>query len=164
MYARENLTKRFVPLLAAIAAAVAMAAGCGDDEAGGDEDGAITTSSLSKAAYIKEANKTCLDGKRSLLKDFESFRSDESEKKRVAAALPELLMPSIEDKIDEIRELGAPQGDEKRIEAILASMQQDFDAAEQQQNVETPIEFLEQFDDSNKLARTYGLNACATGY
>ncbi|HWM63061.1 MAG TPA: hypothetical protein VNP96_03630 [Solirubrobacterales bacterium] len=133
-------------------AAAAVAIGCGDDSS--DESaGDLTTSSLTKADYLQQANKACVGIKARM---FKSLGPKQSEGESISA----VVVPATEAQIDQIRALGAPQDDGEEIETLLTATQQDLDAATKQ-DLDTPVEFFEQFGDSDKLARKYGLDSCA---
>jgi hypothetical protein len=148
----------------AVAIAVALLVGCG----GGSSSGAtttVTTSSHTKAEYIKLANALCKRGKEALLGEISAYMKTHNgpntdAKKVFVAAVQADLLPAVQKQAEELRKLGAPQGDEKRIEALLAALES---AATAHRTGPVPPEevFIKDFERSAKLASEYGLENCS---
>jgi len=150
-------------------ALVLLGAGCGgsDDSATGSSGGEVTveTGSLSKAAFIKRANKICVDSKRQFFGEFGAFLKEQQENPpKPTGETPEeimvntLLVPNFQRQIDKISALGAPSGDEEQVSAFLNAFQQATDEAN-----EDPLAFIaSKLDLGNmpKLANAYGLSFC----
>ncbi len=68
-----------------------------------------------------------------------------------------MLAPSLNQQAEEIDALGAPEGDEKKVEAILVSLEKAADEIE-----EDPASVFEGkvLDKPNKLAEDYGFKVC----
>jgi ABC-type Fe3+-hydroxamate transport system substrate-binding protein len=155
-------------LIAALAAAIA--AGCGGSSSSDSSEGdstspptTVTTSSLSKSVFVKRADAICIKG----AEQVEKALAQVSKLKGKAA---ETAIESfgggfagmVNSVAGEIQELGAPQGDEAQVEAILAAMGSAVTAAR-----EHPTKSLEalaqQFQQSDKLSGVYGLKSCVYG-
>ncbi|MFL5834491.1 MAG: hypothetical protein ACJ76B_11015 [Solirubrobacterales bacterium] len=100
-----------------------MAVGCG----GGDDDGTaaadeVTTSTLSKAEFVKKANSICVKKSQDLLEEMREF-ADEPAGASAQEAIQQLWPPALRDEAEEIRSLGAPEGGEAKVEAYLASLE-----------------------------------------
>jgi hypothetical protein len=145
-------------LLAVLTLAV-FAAGCGN----GDDSAA----SITKSEFLAQGNAICKQGNQEIDSDFEAFakendlqQNDGLTDAQATEASEEILIPNVQDQVDQIRELGAPDGQEAQVDAILAAAQKGIDDLEADptllaQNGADP------FAEANKLAKDYGLAACA---
>lgn len=151
-----------------IAAVAIMAAGCGggDSEgtaADGEGDSAVTTvaaSSLTKEAYLKKANAICAEGA------FEAVEGEPAGGGPAPKTLPErvetVMVPAFRQVADEVQQLGAPRGDEAKIEAFLAALHEDVDTLEERSSSQKTLAKLQyEFEASSAIAGPYGLYACA---
>jgi hypothetical protein len=125
-----------------------FAAGCGDDDSSADT---VTTSSLTKAEFVKRANEICSRERQKVL---DSSVPTESK------LIEEVALPAIQSSIDEVRSLGAPPGDAAEVEAVLVAMQQDVDAGEKQ-DPSSFVQFERGLKSSAAMARKYGISGCA---
>lgn len=155
-------------LISIAIAAGAFVAGCGDDEssAGG---GTISTSSLTKAAFIKKASSICQEGNEGLLERIERYwakhegSSGKSEGEVTADAMRQIVVPLVNAQIEEIEDLGAPPGDESQIEAFLAAQRRSTEALAERQTFRLQPGLEVAYRQPGKLAERYGLEACAYG-
>jgi len=157
------VSKPFMALFAAFAV-LALVAGCGG---GSDSTGTeTTTSSLTKSEFLKQGNAICARGNTEIEDGFEEFGKEHNFSKKHEPTQAELeeaaetvLIPSIRQELDDIRALGAPQGEEAEIEAILAAAEKALKKGE-----EDPGAMIEEgegpFAEANKLAREFGLVKC----
>jgi hypothetical protein len=145
-------------------------AGCGG---GGDEDSqaaseevSVDTGTLSKTEFIKQADGICQKGNEEVQAGVEAvvqkYGKQEYAEPLLVAKAPELvntvLAPSFEKQIDQILDLGAPEGDEAEVSGILTAMSDIVDDAE-----ERPKDFArnsDPFQASAQLAQNYGLKVC----
>lgn len=154
-------------MVVAIACA-AIAAGCGGqgDSGDGEQSGAkIEESSISKAEFVRQANTICQRGKERMVGAFLAHRrrSGASSLREAEVGTAEaILQPSIDEQIEEIRELGAPAGDAERLEAFFASMQRAV--AEVARRDLRTRESLPVLQPAGDLALAYGIDQCAYGY
>jgi hypothetical protein len=150
----------------AVAAAIAIAvSGCG----GGSDGDEITASSLSKAEFIRKADAICAKGQRQVERNFGAFAkktkldvkqvAKNPTKEQVNGLVNTVLIPVIEEEVAKIRALGAPAGDEDKIEAMLDATEEGIPTAE-----DLPRTVLEQtgvaFGVGSRLAKEYGLTVC----
>jgi hypothetical protein len=145
-------------MLAALVLVAALVAGCGGD----DSD---TTASLSKAEFIKQADAICEKSESKVSSEFEDFakendwsEDEEPTKEQQEEAIAEVIGPSVQSQAEEIRELGAPEGDEKTINKMLTAVEDGVEALE-----ESPDQLVEgknPLAKGSKLARDYGLEKC----
>lgn len=183
---------RLLALLVASIGIVALGIGCGDDDGGSsagagasDQAGAeqagdagtggsdqtggaaddVTTSSLSKGAYINRAEFICGRAGQGILDALEAERKEKNLPEPEGFDVPAstaALLPPVERESSELQELGAPQGDEDEVEAILAALQQGIDAAAEGE-ISTLGDFGKYLVPFDKLVRAYGLEGCAFG-
>lgn len=143
-------------LLVAATAIAAIAVGCGgDDDGGGDATAATTvsTSSLTKEQFVKQANAICERERDKILN---------SETATFEKAVTVDLVPAFESIVDELRALGAPQGDAATIEAYLDAMEEDIGSLEDKRRTISSFEEVEPlFKVSGTLAHKYGISNCA---
>lgn len=137
--------------------------GEGSGEASG---GTVTTSSLSKAQFVKQADALC---KRNREERFEATAAygeenpSQSEEEAITTSLKEVYVPTMETRLAELRQLGAPQGDEGQIEAILQAYERQLDAIEQLKGAAATPTLDRESLRAEALARKYGLTECAEG-
>lgn len=164
------------PLVVAALVCLALG-GCGggEDASGGDSTAAasggqaetIETSSLSKAEFIKQAEAICAREGEHFLQLISSYmsshapKSGESEQEVAAEGVRQTLLPKFQNQIDQIRELGAPAGEEEEVEAILAAMQRAVDALAKRKEVALATDIDQEFRPAGRLAIRYGLEYCA---
>ncbi|MGH2976238.1 MAG: hypothetical protein ACRDLL_15445 [Solirubrobacterales bacterium] len=151
--------------IALVAAVVALfVVGCG----GGDAS--ISTSTISKEAFIKKADAVCKKGFAQLQRGFAAYLK-ENKKSIIALRHPSradyegliggVLVPNLEKEIEEIRALGAPSGDEDRIEEILTAFEEGIETAESNRKAVTnSSEAI--FGIGSRLAKEYGLEVCGS--
>jgi hypothetical protein len=165
-------------LLAAIAGVLVLAlvgVGCGSDSSSGGSGGdggsdgiestEVTESSISKAQYIKKAEAVCEKATEQLEADFGTFVKQQGNPEKPSEAVYEELLeavvtPNISVEIEELSELEVPEGDADEIEAMLEARVESIEIAE-----EEPKAIIQNtakvFAKASKVARAYGLKACA---
>jgi hypothetical protein len=151
---------KLIAVLAALAAITMIAAGCG-----GGSDSSSDSSSITKAQFIKQADAICAKGNKEDEAEFEKFEKENglSEKKEPTKAqqeeaTSEIVVPSVQKQIEEIDALGAPKGDEKKIEALVASVEEGVEEIEA--DPASLTEGKNPLAKGSKLAREYGLKTC----
>lgn len=137
-------------------------AGCGGSS---DSSSEVTASSLSKAQFIKQADAACKKGEEEVQSDFKAFASENENlanptEDQFSELIETVLVANVEQELEDIRALGAPSGDEEKVEAILAAREEGVEEAEAQPKraVESS---LAGFEKANGLAKAYGLEACS---
>ena len=131
--------------------------------------GATPSGGLSKTEFVKRANAICEKGKKQSLGKMQAYVKREAGGSKQASpallvkAIKAVFIPGLETQIEEIRALGAPPGDEETVEAFLASLEEGVDAVNEASGGSAGAAFGQSFKRSGKLAREYGLNACAYG-
>jgi hypothetical protein len=148
-----------------VVASAALVAGCG----GGGEETAEATPTPTKAEFIRKADSICKNAREKIVNvslpqlstlDNEPKASEELEYKLIAT----LLVPTLEKELADLRALGAPAGDEAKIEKIL----QLFEGAVEEAQTEPESyvqgdsykEGVEHYGTAYKLALKYGMKEC----
>lgn len=147
--------------------------GCGEDSA--DSTATVTTSQLTKAQFIERADALCLrETNRALEQGIGSYiareapGSGKSEADVRNEAIIAVLLPALERQVAQVRQLGAPVGDEEQVEAILTTMQSSIDAARKDPPTAKDVrvagvELRNKFVPLDRLGRAYGFDSCAYG-
>lgn len=134
-----------VPIMALISAALMLVAvGCG----GGDDS---TTSSLTKAQFIKQADAICKKADAARLKALSETTGSQLEVLSAA-------MQPIQKQAEEIAALGAPSGDDEEIDAIVTEMEKGVEQAEKGGNANIEKAFVK----VDQLSGQYGFKVCAS--
>jgi hypothetical protein len=163
-------------MLAASLAAGLIAAGCGDD----DEDtttAATTTETgatgatgvaggepLSKSEFIRQADEICREGDRQIdqrAEDFFGGLEQDPGSAELEEFASEVVIPNIQQQIDEIRSLTPPEGDDDEVSAILDAAQEGLDELEADpSSIDEGPDAGGAFAEANRLAQDYGLKEC----
>lgn len=139
-------------LLPALLLSLSLAAtGCGGDEE------AEEPAPISKADFITEAEQICTDGNEELQAAGEALGENPSQE-QIAGFAADTMVPNIQEQHDDIEALGAPEGDEDEVTAILDALQEAIDAVEADPG---SITSSDPFTEANELATDYGLEGCA---
>lgn len=150
-----------VVLAALIALFAAIATGCGGSDGGDDSSSSTAAQALTKVAFIKQAGAICDQADKRQAASYEEFKADNGEAKSKAdeeKVVTEVGLPAIELEIEELREIGAPEGDEDEISAMIDEVEAAVEASKKDPLVvykaKTPFKAPE-----DKAAK-YGLKAC----
>jgi len=153
------MSKRLVALFAALAVLALIVAGCGSS--GGSTE---TTSSLTKAEFVKKGNAICAKGNEEIEEGFEEFRKEqgfskkkEPSKAQLEEAVETVVIPKIRKEIESIRALGPP---DEEAEAVVDAAEEALEKGEENPSLLTQEESKSPFAKVNKLSREYGLTKC----
>ena len=152
------MNKAFLAAIAALVALTALVAGCG----GGDET-TDETVTLTKTEFIKQGDAICKQGNDESEKEAEEFAEDndfkleKASKKQLEEAVGEVLVPNLEQQIEELDALGAPEGDEDKVEAIIVSLEEATGEIEDDPGIVFQGDVLKK---PSKLAEEYGFKVC----
>jgi hypothetical protein len=140
--------------LVSLAALSLLLAGCG----GGDDE----TSSLTRKEFLKQGNAICAEqtAKRNKLIQDAIAGLDQSKllpKAEREQIVVDALAPYAETP-EKLAALGAPEGDEEKVEAIVEAMEKAAKDAEA--NPAKALTSTEQFAEANELSTEYGLTSC----
>jgi phosphosulfolactate synthase (CoM biosynthesis protein A) len=161
------LSKRLIAALFGVLA-IALVGGCGggDDSGSTGGEGSDSGSSLTKAEFIKQADKICEEGNESINNEAEEFAEEneiDTENPTTAEqeeVVSDVVAPGIRDQAEKISDLGAPSGEEDEVTAIIEAVEGGADEVEA--SPETIVEGTGAgpFEEANELANEYGLKVC----
>jgi hypothetical protein len=152
------LNKASLAALAALVALAAVVTGCGG---GGDTTEATVT--LTKTEFIKQGDAICKKGNEESEKEAEEFAEDndfeleKASKEQLEEAVSEVLVPSLERQTEELGALGAPEGDEDKVEAIIVSLEDATGEIEDDPGLVFQDGVLKK---PSQLADSYGFKVC----
>lgn len=153
--------------VAAACAAIAIgAAGCGGDDddstSGGDttavETTDTTTADITKAEWIEQADAVCADADLEIGQQAEEAGIDGTDEAALQDFIIDVVIPSNRDQAEQIRALGAPEGDEEEVGEILDALDEAIARAEADPEALTADSG--EFDEASELAQAYGLEVC----
>ncbi len=137
-------------------ALAAFAVGCGGE----------TAAPLTKPQFIKQADAICARSDQRFQARYQYFMQHTPNPtlpaERSMAQWIEIVKtvygPSIEQEVEELRALAPPRGDQRRVNAILAAIEEGLGKVREDPTVEAQTEA--QFKKAVELAREYGLTVC----
>jgi hypothetical protein len=155
------LNKGLLAAAAALVSLAALVAGCGGGDSTTDE-----TVTLTKAEFIKQGDAICKKGNTEIEAGFEDFaeandipQDKEPSKAQGVKIVETVIVPGIKQQAEEIRALGAPDGEEQQVEDLLDSL--DAAVAEAEEDPEALFgENSDPFADANQQATDYGFEVC----
>jgi len=154
------LSKRLIVLLAGVTAIAAIAAGCGSS----DDDSDATA--LTKQQFIAQADAICKKGNTEINEGFESFaeendlpKNQEPNKEQGTELVETVIVPSVQAQSEGIRSLEPPEGDEEEISAMLESLDEGIEEAEDDPEALFDSK-SDPFGPANEKAKQYGLKVC----
>lgn len=162
--------------------ALALLAGCGDGEESGNATGAGNSSAgntdsgntggatadgssdVEQAGFVKQANAICEANRKRVLVGIQAAVT-KAKKIPGAADSANLIVPilvsSMQEQIDDLRALAAPDGDQDQVEALLDAYQAWVNKAES--NPEEIVSSSDIYNEARSLASDNGLAVCAKG-
>jgi hypothetical protein len=150
------VSKGALGLIACILAALSLLfAGCG----GGDDE----TSSLTKAQFVKQGNALCKKAEEEKGKAIKSLVAKLNPRAQFTMERKEqlvvtIILPPYEQTTEDLQNLGAPEGDEEKVEAIVKAREEAAKKTKADPGV--AVTSTREFVDANKLATDYGLTSC----
>ena len=154
------MNKGFLAALAVLVALAALVAGCG----GGDDtttDSATVT--LTKTEFIKQGDAICKQANEENEAEAEEyaeengFTLEKANKEQLEEAVSDVLVPSLNKQVEELDALGAPKGDEEKVEAIVAALEE---ATEEIEDDPGSVFQGQTFQKPSQLAEDYGFKVC----
>jgi hypothetical protein len=134
--------------------------GCGSSSS----SSSTTTAAISKAEFLKKANTVCKKGNQKINKVDKSIF--ETNKKPTKAQEMQFatgtLIPGIQEELDGIKALGAPKGDEAKVNQIVTTAQDTLDKIKNDPTI-LFTSSTDPFKAANKLSNAYGLTVCGAG-
>lgn len=145
--------------LAALLVLAALVAGCG----GGDETTDSATVTLTKTEFIKQGDAICKEANEENETEAEEFAEEngftleKASKDQLEEAVAEVLVPSLERQAEELDALGAPEGDEDKVEEIVVALE---DATGEIDDDPSLVFEEKTLEKPNQLAEAYGFKVC----
>ncbi len=161
------MSKRLIAMLFGVLAIAVIAAGCGSSSSSSSSE--ESTSSLTKAEFIKQGDAICAKANKENEAEFEEFAKEHNlnENKEPSKAVQEeivtgIFAPSISGQLEDIRALGAPEGEEEQVDEILETVEGEVEEVEEEPTVlfEAEEEGTSPFAEGNKMASEYGFKVC----
>lgn len=145
--------RAIIGLVAVFAATAFVLGGCGSD----DEP------TLSKAEFTKQANAICVESDERRKAE---YRARVAEQKPNEGSSPgeenelflEVFIVPFREMVEELEDLGAPEGDEEKVEMIFSEMRQGAEVLEGDPSL--LLGEATMFKKANKLNAEYGLTGC----
>lgn len=143
--------------MAVAVAAAFLVGGCG----GSDDEASISKEQfVAKAdAICKQSNERMEDGFSKLLKNVGNLtKLKQAEYEEI---VDEVMVPSIEKEIEQLRALGIPDGDDERINAMIDALEEGKETAERNpEAVNASSDAV--FGIASRIAGEYGLEVCGS--
>ena len=141
-------------------AVAALASGCGsDDEEGGFSP--VVSDPLSKVEFLRQADEICHSAESQIEAAADDLVTDEEDPtpQEVEEVAISIVVPALESEVAAIDALGAPEGDEETVEAILDATRAGISEIESdpQSLLDGPPPSLA---EAERLARAYGSQQC----
>lgn len=147
--------RRTFAILISVLALAGIAAGCG-----GGDDG--ESNSLTKAEFVKQASQICDEIDKETQKNLEAAaRSQEGvppSKNTEEQLVNNIVIPALQKQSEQLGELGAPEGDEEEIDAIIGAL--DDVAADAEANPVGVAAEPTPFREVDELMKDYDLDDC----
>jgi hypothetical protein len=153
------LNRASLTVLAALVVLAAIVAGCG----GGDDSDSDTSDSLTKAEFIKQGDAVCEKANEQSEAEAEKFAKENDfslerpTKAQLEEAVTEILVPNFNRQVDELKALGAPEGDEEQVEEIVSSLKTAADEIKGDPSLVFEGKVLK---EPAQLAEDYGFKVC----
>jgi hypothetical protein len=139
--------------------ALVVVAGCGSS----DDDSTETTVELTKVEFIKQGDQICEKSEEQSETEAEEFAEENgfelenASEAELEEAIGEVLVPTLNQQVEEIQALGAPEGDEGQVEAIIVALEDA--SAEVEDDPSLAIEG-QPLKEASQLAGDYGFKVC----
>ncbi len=156
------MNKVLLAALAALALIAALVAGCGGDS----ETDRETTATITKAELIKQGDAICEKANEASESEAEEFAEEndftleKASKEQIEEAVGEVLVPNLNGQVEDLRALGAPEGDEDQVEEIFVSLEGAADEIDDDPGLVFEEETLK---EPSELAEDYGFKVCGEG-
>ena len=158
---QRPLEQRRTALFVAILMVGLAAAGCGSSS---NNSSTSTTAALTKPQFLKQGNAICKKGNQQINAAAQKLfgkKNKQPSKTDATKFATDTLIPSIQSSINGLKALGAPKGDEAKVNAIVTSAQAALDKFKKDPAL-VASNTAHPFKQSNKLARDYGLKVCGS--
>lgn len=151
---------QLVSVLGGLLIAALVAAGCG----GNDDSGAAD--SIAKEEFIAKADAICKRSNERMEAAFADAVKGETLKKVNQARSEELvgsvLVPNVSREVEELEKLAIPDGDDERVDAMIAALEEGVETAEDDPEVVATTSSDAIFGIASRIAKEYGLEICGS--
>lgn len=153
------MNRPFLATLAVLMALAVIVVGCG----GGGETTGITTVASSKAEVIKKGDAICKKANEqneveaSNFAKAHDFDPEGASKPQLEQLVEKVLVPSLNQQAEELGQLGAPEGDQEQIEAIIVALEAAAEEIEDEPSLAFEAKVL---NKPSRLAAKYGFTVC----
>lgn len=147
-------------LAIAMAIALVAVAGCGSDDDNGGEE---TQATLTKVEFIEQGDEICTkaeEGSETEAEEFaeeNGFDLEKATDEELEEAIATVLVPALNQQAEEIDALGAPEGDEEQIDAIVVALENGTAEVEDDPGLVLDGAPLK---EASQLASDYGFKVC----
>jgi hypothetical protein len=123
---------------------------------------------ISNLKFVRQVRDICAQGKKLGVKRMAAFikshqgQSKQASPQLLVEAIQSIFLPGLQSQVDEIRALGTPPGDEAKVEAFLAAMEEAIEASAEATGPSS-LSYGENFKREAELANEYGIHRCAYG-
>ncbi|HVY78651.1 MAG TPA: hypothetical protein VG898_09120 [Solirubrobacterales bacterium] len=138
--------------------AALLLAGCGGSDSG---------ESISKEEFIAKADAICKQSNQRMAAAFGKFLKDnpnltKPNDPRLEPLVGKVMVPSLRREIEELKALGVPDGDGEKVGAIVSSLEEGLETAEDNPEVVTGSSSDTIFGIASRVAGEYGLKVCGS--
>jgi hypothetical protein len=140
-------------------------AGCGSsNNSSSNSSSTASTAALTKAEFLKKGNAICRKGNQQINKAARKLfpKNAKPSQAQLNKFATDTLIPSVQSQIDGVKALGAPAGDEAKVNAMVSTAQSALDKGKKNPALLT-TNGPGPFKKSNQLTNAYGLTACGGG-
>lgn len=154
------MSKRLIALLAGVMAIAIVAAGCGSSS-----DDSTETVVLTKTEFIEQGDAICAKGSKQIEEEADAFAEDNDvdtqnpTKEDQEEVITTVVGPALQTQADELSELGAPEGEEEKAEAMIAALEAGAEKLEDEPGVLLEND-ADPLGEANKLANEFGFEEC----
>ncbi len=158
----DPLSKRIIALLVGVATLAVLVAGCG----GGSSSDSTSGETLTKSEFIKQGDEICKKGNAAIEGEANEFAEEkgiDTEKPTEAQqeeVIEAVVAPAIREQAEAIGDLGAPEGEEAKVEAIVAAVEEGSE--EMETNPKSLLEGKNPLEKGSKLAKEFGFKECGS--
>jgi hypothetical protein len=135
--------------------------GCGGDDSGTGAE--ATASSLTKAQFLKKGNAICAKAYYRINQEYGKFSAGGRENNATEAernrAAEEIVPPALNQVVRRLRDLGAPAGDERRVDKMLTTFEAGIEVGEEDPLALRGVDGFA-FEEAYETLWAYGLTKC----
>ncbi|MDQ3725187.1 MAG: hypothetical protein M3335_04745 [Actinomycetota bacterium] len=131
--------------------------GCGGGD--GETSGKASAGSLTKAQFLEQGNAICGQVFDEIDRRYGKL-SNESTDAELNEQAQEIVPPLVTRLVNRLRALGAPRGEEARVEKILVALEKGVETAEEDVNTVRGSQGEFAFEEGYEMLWAYGLERC----